>query len=165
MDNASGGPRWGEYLVRDLVGSIDANYRTLPSPASRAIGGLSAGAFAALSQAFSHPDVFGVVGGHSPSLRSDDGEIALLGHGDEFDARDPIFLAEHAAKLGNMRIWIDIGLNDDAWLARARLLRDALAKRGVEAEWQELPGAHDFEYWNSHIPEYVQFYGTALKSE
>ncbi len=165
VDNANGGPRWGEYLARDVVDAIDASYRTLPVPASRGIGGLSAGAFAALSQAFTHPDLFGVVGAHSPSLRSDDGEIALLGHGDEFDAHDPIFLAGHAAKLNRQRIWIDIGLSDETWLPRAELLHDTLAKRDVPVEWHELPGAHDFDYWNGHIVEYVQFYGAALKAE
>ena len=165
VDNADGGPRWGEYLTRDVVENIDANYRTLPSPASRGIGGLSAGGFAALSQAFSHPDLFGVVGAHSPSLRSDDGEIPLLGHGDAFDAHDPIFLAEHGPRLDGMRIRIDIGLGDETWLPRARLLRDALAGSDAALEWQEQPGAHDFDYWNGHIVEYVQFYGAALKSE
>lgn len=165
VDNANGGPRWGEYLTRDVVQNIDANYRTLPSPASRGIGGLSAGGFAALSQAFSHPDLFGVVGAHSPSLRGDDGEIALLGHADEFDAHDPIFLAEHGPRLDGMRVWVDIGLSDEMWLPRARLLRDALSGADVKLEWQEQPGAHDFDYWNGHIVEYVQFYGAALKSE
>lgn len=51
------------------------------------------------------------------------------------------------------------------WMPRARLLRDALASRGIPLEWQELPGAHDVDYWNGHIVEYVQFYGAALKAE
>ncbi len=165
VDNANGGPRWGEYLTRDVVENIDANYRTLQSPASRGIGGLSAGGFAALSQAFTHPDLFGVVGAHSPSLRGDDGEIALLGHADEFDARDPIFLAARAPSLNGMRIWIDIGQGDETWLPRARLLRDALAGADAKLEWREQPGAHDFDYWNGHIVDYVRFYGAALKSE
>ena len=165
VDNANGGPRWGEYLVRDIVGNVDANYRTLQSPASRGIGGLSAGGFAALSQAFTRPDLFGVVGAHSPSLRGDDGEIALLGQGDEFDARDPIFLAGQSAQLDSLRIWIDIGSGDEIWLPGARLLRETLAKRDAPVEWWEFPGAHDFDYWNGHIVEYVQFYGGALKSE
>ena len=108
--------------------------------------------------------MFGVVGAHSPSLRRDDGEIALLGRGDDFDAHDPIFLAENASRLHETRIWIDIGQGDETWLPGAQLLRDTLAKRAVPVAWQEFPGAHDFDYWNSHIVDYVQFYGGALKS-
>ncbi len=72
-DNANGGPLWGQYVWRDLVAHLDVAYRTLLSPASRAIGGLSMGGWGALSLTFQHPDVFGVAGVHSASLRADDG--------------------------------------------------------------------------------------------
>ncbi len=39
--NWPGGLRWADSLAYDVVGEIDAHFRTLPTPASRAIGGLS----------------------------------------------------------------------------------------------------------------------------
>ena len=55
VNHAYDGPRWGEYLVHDVVPHIDATYRTLRSPAARAVGGISMGAWGALSNAFTHP--------------------------------------------------------------------------------------------------------------
>ena len=47
VDHADDGPRWGEYVTRDLVRHIDATYRTLRYPSARAIGGLSMGGWGA----------------------------------------------------------------------------------------------------------------------
>lgn len=51
------------YITKDLVNLIDANYRTLPQVASRAITGFSDGGDDALYLAMVHPDVFSVVVG------------------------------------------------------------------------------------------------------
>src|SRR5881628_2559959 len=63
------GPRWGQYAARDVVDEIDAHWRTLADRDHRAIGGLSMGAQGALQLAMLYPDVFGIVGAHSPTLR------------------------------------------------------------------------------------------------
>ena len=93
VNHAYDGPRWGEYLVHDVVPYIDATYRTLRSPASRAVGGVSMGAWGALSNAFTHPEVFGVVGGHSVTPRGEEGSPPFLGTGADFQKVDPIYLA------------------------------------------------------------------------
>src|SRR4051794_30148400 len=67
--NHADGPRWGDAIADDLVAHVDATYRTIPERASRAVGGLSMGGHGALQLAFNHPDVFGVAGAHSPTLR------------------------------------------------------------------------------------------------
>ena len=59
---------WAEAIHDDLVGYIDANYRTLATPASRGIAGFSMGGFGALDLAMRHPDVFGSVYALSPGL-------------------------------------------------------------------------------------------------
>ncbi len=64
---------WGDFVARDVVGYVDANYRTLPKPASRGIGGHAMGATGALNLAMRHPDVFGAVYGISPTLFDDHG--------------------------------------------------------------------------------------------
>jgi enterochelin esterase family protein len=52
-------PRFEAFMVEDAVPAVDRHYRTRPSPQFRAVGGISAGATAALSLAISHPDLFG----------------------------------------------------------------------------------------------------------
>jgi S-formylglutathione hydrolase FrmB len=59
---------WDDFITKDVVGFMDANYRTLPQPASRGITGDSMGGFGALNLSMLHPDVFGWVYSLSPSL-------------------------------------------------------------------------------------------------
>ncbi|TET85665.1 MAG: hypothetical protein E3J37_01425, partial [Anaerolineales bacterium] len=57
-----------DYIVEDLVGYIDSNYRTIPSRDSRAIVGHSMGGYGAMKLAMKHPDVFGAVASHGGAL-------------------------------------------------------------------------------------------------
>ncbi|MHC4371278.1 MAG: alpha/beta fold hydrolase, partial [Planctomycetota bacterium] len=57
-----------DYIVEDLVGYIDSNYRTVPSRDSRAIVGHSMGGHGAMKLAMKHPDVFGAVASHGGAL-------------------------------------------------------------------------------------------------
>ena len=157
-------PRYGDYMAYEVVGHIDAAFGTIRDRSARAIGGLSMGAWGALYQAFTHPDIFAVVGAHSPSLYPDDNNLKFLGTGAEFASKDPVSLARTAAKLETLHIWIDIGANDP-WLEVTTGLHNTLAQRGIAHEWHLNPGYHASEYWAQHAPEYLQFYGHALAGQ
>jgi hypothetical protein len=53
--------RWMDHIVQELVPAVDARFRTLATPASRAATGDFFGGFAALKMGLWHPDVFAVV--------------------------------------------------------------------------------------------------------
>ncbi|HEX8825637.1 MAG TPA: alpha/beta fold hydrolase, partial [Archangium sp.] len=57
---------WEDFIVREVVGYVDANYRTLAQPASRGIAGHSMGGYGALRLGMRHPDVFGAVYAMAP---------------------------------------------------------------------------------------------------
>jgi len=67
MNSAASGD-WDGFIARELVSLVDRSYRTLPSPANRAIAGHSMGGYGALRLAMLHPDVFGTTYGISPAL-------------------------------------------------------------------------------------------------
>jgi enterochelin esterase-like enzyme len=158
----NGGPRWADYVARDLRRQVDSTYRTLPDAAHRAIGGLSMGGAGALQLAFNHPDVFGVVGGHSPSLHVDDDTFsAIYGTGADFAQREPIALATNAPRIDSLKIWIDAG-EGDPWLERVEMLHENLVDRGIAHNWAILDGGHDGEYWIQNLPVYLRFYDSAL---
>jgi enterochelin esterase-like enzyme len=157
------GPRWGDYVDSDLVRQVDATFRTVASPTERAIGGLSMGGAGALQLAFNHPDVFGIVGAHSPALHLDDGTFALYGSGEEFALREPLDLAASAPGIHSLRIWIDAG-DEDPWLARDERLDEILTSRGVTHAWRILSGGHEGPYWRDNIPTYLRFYDGAIGS-
>ena len=76
-------PRYDVYVARDLVAYIDATYRTLARPESRAIGGVSMGGYGAIALAARFPDTFSAAASHAgiltPGLLADSSTIATTG--------------------------------------------------------------------------------------
>lgn len=56
---------YATYVVRDIVGYVDAAYRTIASEGGRAVLGKSSGGFGALYLSMTHPGVFGAFASHS----------------------------------------------------------------------------------------------------
>ncbi len=59
---------WEDYMIEDLIGHVDANFRTIAKREGRAINGLSMGGFGALMLGLRHPDMFCSIGSHSGAL-------------------------------------------------------------------------------------------------
>jgi len=74
---------WDDFIAKDLVGHVDATYRTIAAREGRAINGLSMGGFGALSVGLRHPDLFGSVGSHSGALAFAKGAGERLRSGQE----------------------------------------------------------------------------------
>jgi enterochelin esterase-like enzyme len=163
VNNANGGLRWEDHLVQDVTANVDATYRSLPRPESRAIGGLSMGGDGALHLAMRHPEIFGVAAAHSPSSRLLFEHVAPDVYGDEpfFRAHNPFWLAQGLPTSIPVRFWIDVG-DDDPWRWNASAIHFALEARGIPHEFHILPGTHDGEYWIAHTPEYLRYYGRTL---
>jgi S-formylglutathione hydrolase FrmB len=168
------GRRWGDYVWKDVVQEMDAKFRTLPAPSSRAIGGLSAGGQSALMLAMTHPEVFGIVGAHSPSFRGADGSVPNFGTWDYFNQYDPIWLAEHSDGVERLSIWVDIGGDDTQWRdcnpppspqRCAVVFNQILNTRDIPHQWHaDWPGIHDDYYWGAHLVDYLTWYSSVLAS-
>jgi enterochelin esterase-like enzyme len=160
---SEGGPRWADYVVQDVVPTIDRRYRTVPTNAGRAIGGLSMGGLGALNLALQHPDIWAVVGGHSPSVRVDPDPALWFLAGQTFWDNNPVWLVQHRPGIERVHIWLDAG-SDDVWLPNITVLRDAIVARGLQLTWHLYPGPHEADYWIEHVPDYLRFYGGALSA-
>jgi len=66
--NSSAVGMYEHYVVRELVGHMDATFRTIRHPAARAVMGKSSGGYGALVLGTRHPDVFGLVACHSGDM-------------------------------------------------------------------------------------------------
>lgn len=64
--NSSVTGNWEDYIFRDVVSYVDANYRTLARVSSRGIAGHSMGAFGAVSIGMKHTEVFSAIYAHAP---------------------------------------------------------------------------------------------------
>ena len=56
--NSATAGNWEDFLARDLVGYIDAHYRTLPDRMSRGLTGHSMGGYGTIRLGMKHPEVF-----------------------------------------------------------------------------------------------------------
>ncbi|HYW89462.1 MAG TPA: alpha/beta hydrolase-fold protein [Chloroflexota bacterium] len=156
------GPRWSDYVAYDVVSEIDSRFRTVPLPSRRAIGGLSMGGLGAMQIAMNHPDIFGVVGAHSPSIRLEpDPEMWFLSAG-SFQQQNPLWLAANAAGVDRMVYWLDVGV-DDWWRSNIEDLRDVLFGARLNLTWRLFAGTHEAEYWIEHVPDYLRFYSDNLR--
>jgi enterochelin esterase-like enzyme len=153
---------WGRYMAQDVVGEIDARFRTLPDSTHRAIGGVSMGAHGAVQLAFNYPGTFSVVGAHSLVLRRYDSAPAYFGLPADYAKRDPMQLAFAKTELlRNVDLWIDIG-DKDPWAGLAKQFDGELADLKVTHAWHEWSGDHSASYWSAHLGDYLRFYGDAL---
>lgn len=61
---------WTDYIIEDLIGYVDAHYRTITARAGRAIDGYSMGGYGTLYLGFTHPELSCSINSHSAALRS-----------------------------------------------------------------------------------------------
>ena len=64
---------WEDYILKDVIGFVDENYRTIRSPKGRGIAGHSMGGYAAFNMAMHYPDIFGAAYLLSPGLLGEKG--------------------------------------------------------------------------------------------
>ncbi len=145
--HSSGGERSFEgMVVYELLPMIERTYRVWRDPRGRAIGGISRGGVWALEIAMRHPDVFSIVGAHSPAL-------ALNRPLPQYN---PFLLAKRE-NFSAMRVYLDAG---DADWARASTIkfRDVLQKQGVDVTYQMHKGGHVDALWQGALEDYLTFY-------
>ncbi|MBI5304896.1 MAG: hypothetical protein HY868_22370 [Chloroflexi bacterium] len=170
----AGGAKWGDYIWKDVVAYVDANYRTLPQRESRAIGGISLGGQGALTLGMTHPEVFKVVGAHSPSFRGPTGWTdlpdAFFGTWEYYNQYDPYWLVQNTTTARELLIGIDVGTDDHNWRECdpgkrcINTFHQLLVEKGIEHDWQDKwTGGHDgITYWSPHMGEYINWYSRKL---
>ena len=167
------GHAYEQLIIQDLMGFIEKFFPVRRERAGRAIGGFGMGGYGALKLALKYPDLFGSVTAH--------GSACNLGHSVGQDA-DNTWKAEYlrifgpnskggdndifalARRFGDAEwpgIRFDCGL-DDLALEENRAFHSHLDRLGVEHEYLELPGSHDWDYCDARLPELLQFHWKTL---
>ena len=153
--------RFEDYLTKDLIEEVDARYRTIPRREKRAIAGLSMGGYASLNMALKHPELFAFAGDLSGALNAPS----------DLGARQPAFQASLLAAFGSPGSVTRSENDIFSWLERADVsklpyiyiacgrsdvFRDLnhqfateLEARHARYEAHELPGGHDWKFWDS----------------
>ena len=159
--------KFESYLLDELMPAVENRYRFGGKREARAVAGLSMGGYGALKFACKRPDLFifagsmsGAFDAPSRTARRPGRDWETLGPSIEkaFGAEDgrtrrendlfrlvADFPPDGAAELPF--IYFDCGLGD-AFLETNRKLRELLRKKGIPHLYRELPGGHDWDYWN-----------------
>jgi len=171
--------RYADYIVRDLVGYVDAHYRTRADRAHRGIGGLSMGGYGAVKLALQYPDVFAAAASHSgvlsprligptpfrlpPTYAANADTLLRLklpaptvfgGNLSLWADNDPAVLAAQLMKSGGPMpaIYMDVG-SSDPFLHENQAFDFELRRLGIQHEYHEYPGTHNWRFWSTHVPQ------------
>lgn len=141
-----GRQRYEDLLLDDLPRNVAATFRVADGPWG--IGGLSMGGFGSMRLALKYPERFASVWAHS-------GSFAEMPGLEEYVDGDDASVATVAARLAERPerpvISFDCG-TEDRLLGANRAFDALLDRLGIAHRYHEHPGAHDWDYWDRHVP-------------
>ncbi|WP_050699373.1 alpha/beta hydrolase [Anaeromassilibacillus senegalensis] len=155
--------RYEDYLIDEVIPLIDRTYRTVPNRSGRYIGGASGGGYAALHNAFRHPDLFTKVGGHMPAveLRLEEEDQPFFKNMDIWKAYDPISIAKSPFMPDGLTVYLDAGDQDEGgFYEGCAILQDILQRKGIASQNHIFPGHHSVSYIKTNLEKYLMFYGS-----
>jgi putative tributyrin esterase len=163
-DPRPGGLAYEAHMTQDVVGFVDRVFPTIPKREARAVAGLSMGGYGAFMLAMKNPALFGAAASHSGALAFTHkklGTDAPFGPLETALGRpyDCFRLASDLLKPGKRQkpaLRFDCG-GDEFLIEHNHGFHAHLAKIGYAHEYEEHPGAHSWEYWDTHIRETIPF--------
>ncbi len=164
--------KYESYIVRELVPEIDSAFRTIAKRENRFIAGLSMGGYGALKFGLKYPDMFATVGSFSGALRAtfwDDKNtgkwlsksiMSVFGavESETRKSNDIYRLASEvpAEKIKALPfIYLDCG-TEDFLIENSHDFAKVLRDKKIPHEFRELPGKHDWVFWNSQVQEFLR---------
>ena len=182
INSADGKVRYEDFLTKEFMPQMEKKYRVEGSRATRGITGISMGGYGALRLAFKYPNQFAAVSAQMPALVTDVPEnlnaggpgspTGMMGEvfGTPFNRayfeRNNVFSfanSDPVAELKRMKIYFDVGNNDDYGFDRgAEKLHQLLDSRGVPNEFHVYPGRHDPQFAMRHFASVVEFQWRAI---
>ncbi len=151
--------------MKGLIPFVEKKYRVISARHGRVIAGLSMGGYGAIKLAIKYPNLFYFAGffsgafGWSLMIEKDRGLITQSlkeAFGEKrskhWDAND-VFALIDSLKSNLPYFYISCGENDqlEGLLESNRKFVEKLQMKGIIYEYYELPGGHDWYFWDSQI--------------
>lgn len=182
VNSENGKLRYEDFFIQEFMPQMEKKYRAEGTRAARGITGVSMGGYGALHLAFKYPDKFAAVSAQMPALITDlpnnmgvgapGAPAALLGdvfgapvNRAYFDRNNVFYFArvDSAASLRRMKIYFDVGDNDDYGFEQgAQQLDKLLTARGIPHEFHIYPGGHNWQFVVRHFANVIQFQWNAM---
>lgn len=176
--------RYESYVIQELLPDVERRYRTVAAREGRAVAGLSMGGFGSLKFGIKYPDRFVFAGSMSgavsaaafrtgadiqaPFIRQS--LVQTFGDGDtETKRANDLFRLVRELPEGKASalpfLYLDCGTEDPLQLlAPNAALAALLAERKVAHEYRQLPGKHDWVYWDQQVREVLRLASRFLKN-
>ena len=158
--------KYEDFVIKDLVEFVDRRYRTVASRESRAVAGVSMGAWGAMLLGLKHPQLFGTIGALSAPFgisRQDPNMDMTSRTQQRFGApetaerreRDPGTLANTIPLESVPMLYLVCG-NQDLFVADNRGFVQRLTARKIPYEYRELsPFGHSWDLWDGQLVSFT----------
>lgn len=177
--------KYESYIIQELVPEIDKNFRTLATRENRIIGGLSMGGFGAMKFGLKYPEKFALAGSFSGAIGASsyrkseeipagvlrDSLVGTFGEpeSETHKANDLFKIVSEMPpdKIAALPfLYIDCGTEDELGLMPLnRAFADILIKRKIPHEFRQLPGKHNWVFWNTQVLEFLQLTDKVLANQ
>lgn len=161
--------RYENYIVNDVILDVESKFPVATGRQNRAIVGVSMGGFGAIKLALRHPDLFAFAGGISPAIDvpSRPFSVKRIGQWRRFRAifgtwegqiqrdNDPFFLVRSADPAKTPYLFLTCG-DQEGLLSPNREFAALLGKRQFQYEFHTAPGDHNWNQWNTWLPNVFQ---------
>lgn len=171
-DGATGpNDKYESYIVKELIPEVDRRFRTLAERKSRAMAGLSMGGYGAIKFGIKYPELFTVVGSFSGALGAASFPVnerspasmrsltVIFGAADSKTRQNnDIFKMVREITAEEVKalpfLYIDCG-TEDFLFQNNRDFIDLLIEKKIPHEYRQLPGGHNWPYWNKQVQEFL----------
>ena len=167
--------KYESYILQELIPDVEQRFRAIKGREGRAIAGLSMGGYGALKFGIKYPDKFifaaSMSGALDAATRADeygraDWAAIRISIRQTFGAADsPVRAANDLHKLvRNLSaqrlaelpfLYLDCG-TEDRLIKANREIAEILLERKIPHEFRQLPGKHDWVYWDSQVQEVLK---------
>lgn len=164
--------KYEDYVLGDLVQEIEGRYRVEKSRDARFIAGLSMGGYGALKAGLKQPQQFAVVGAFSSAFEAARGvrldiktPSIAFGPADSVTRKenDVLTLVGKSDPSSLPYIFVMTGLDDPAVLRDNRDFLNAAQLMNVRYEYHEVPGRHEWPFWQRSLEEFLRVLKPRLK--
>lgn len=168
--------RYGNFIGRELVEVTRKMFPLSEKREDTFIAGFSMGGFGAIRNGFCYADTFGYIAGLSSALNifelplgmpgrclmNEDAVFGDIPAASVTDKNPRVAVAHLKAAMGNdatlalPQVYMSVG-SEDALIEPNRRFRDFLLSEGIEPTYEEAPGKHNWDFWDSQIKKVLDW--------
>ncbi len=162
-----------DFIIKELIPFVERKYRVISTRFGRAIAGLSMGGYGAVKFGLKYPSYFYLVGSFSGAFNWSElmdrskysvAQSIIEAFGEkrsEHWLRNDVFaLVDSLTNKTHPYFYISCGNDDEVegLLNSNREFVKLAHSRNIRYEYHELPGGHNWSFWNSEIKNFLRLF-------